>query len=244
MKRLLFVFSVMIMATSCFDVQTNSYTGQLIANFEYSDIKFGADSVVVENTVGAGIYFDVLGFRHTLSPDNIWFDGGFIISCLDMTTDKEALAAMSDKHTYRANVIPPLRSNTYLVHYTNPDENLMPEHDVEFIAKEDGSCSMVGCYVTNTVEVAEAVSKLFEKGDKLELKATGWFDSKPTNVATFTLADFSSQKDSIVSRWTAFDLSKLGTVEYVDFELVAPEGKDIPPYFCIDNVMATIRLEY
>lgn len=244
MKRLFFFFSIIVMATSCFDVKTNTYTGQLVADFEYRDIKFGADSVVVENIVGEGIYYDVLGFRHTLSPDNIWFDGGFIISCLNMTADKEALAALGGKHTYRANVIPPIKNNTYLVHYTNPDDGLMPAHDIEFIAKENGTCSILGCYVTNTVEVAEAVSRMFETGDKLELKATGWLDSKPTKEAVFTLAEFTGQKDSIVSRWTAFDLTKLGTVDYVDFELVAPEGKDIPPYFCIDNVVASVTLEY
>lgn len=244
MKRILILLSIAFIATSCFDVSPNTYTGQLIAHFEYSDLKFDKDSVLFENVGGECIYFSEFAFHHTLSPDNIWFDGGFLLSGLDMTTDEDALAELGDKLTYRACVLPPTKNNRYLVHYTNPDDNLMPEHDMEFLSKKNGTCTMIGCYVTNTVEVAEAVKNTFGKGDKLELKATGWFGSQKTGEAKVTLAEFSTQKDSIVSTWTPFDLAKLGTVEYVDFEIIAPEGREIPGYFCMDQMMATVKLEY
>ena len=57
------------------------------------------------------------------------------------------------------------------------------------------------------------------------------------------LADYSAQKDSIVTQWSVFDLAKLKMVEYVDFELISSKP-DVPSYFCMDNMVAEISLEY
>jgi hypothetical protein len=57
------------------------------------------------------------------------------------------------------------------------------------------------------------------------------------------LAEFSEKKDSLVTNWSAFDLKQLRSVEHVDFELVST-NPNIPPFFCMDNVVADIALEY
>ena len=89
----------------------------------------------------------------------------------------------------------------------------------------------------------------FERGDKLTLKATGYLDKKETGSAEIALADYTQNdksgvpKDSIVSVWTTFDLTKLGTVDEVKFEMQSGD-KEISKYFCLDDFLATISLEY
>ena len=48
---------------------------------------------------------------------------------------------------------------------------------------------------------------------------------------------------SIVSTWTPFELTKLGAVEYVNFEILSTKP-DVPAYFCMDNMVVEINLEY
>lgn len=88
MKRLIILFSIFFMATSCFDVGPNRYSGQLVCDFEYKNAKFNADSTLFETLDGIGIGYDVMAFYHQLSPDNLWFDGGFMLSCQDMPLQK------------------------------------------------------------------------------------------------------------------------------------------------------------
>ena len=134
-----------------------------------------------------------------------------------------------------------MNSRTYAVYYENPDPEMMPEHDVEFTATEIAVCKMGYCYVNNTRYVAYKVSQCFENGDRLTLQATGYLNGAETAKVSMSLADFSAQKDSIVSTWTPFDLSKLGTVDKVDFEVLSTK-KEVPAYFCMDNFVASITI--
>ena len=103
--------------------------------------------------------------------------------------------------------------------------------------------------MTNTAKVAEEIAAKFERNDKMVLKATGYKDGKQTGTAEIALADYTQNdksgqpKDSIVSTWTTFDLSRLQAVDIVKFEIENPSGKNIPKYFCIDNVVADIALD-
>ena len=104
------------------------------------------------------------------------------------------------------------------------------------------------CQVTNTGKVAEEIASKFQRGDKLTLVATGYKDGQMTGKAEFELADYTQNdksgqpKDSIVSKWTNFDLSALQVVDKINFALVST--KSIPMYFCLDNVVADIAIEY
>ena len=242
MKRIFIILSVMFMAASCFDVgntATQKYT--VVANFDNGVYKFSSDSTFF-NTAGVGFSYDLLGFFHQFDADGLWFDGGFALSCLD--TPKSG-SSEGLRNTYRAYLTKGfiLNGNAYAVFYENPDDRLMPEHDMKFLAYEDGTCTMLGCYVANTAEVAEAVKKNFKEGDKLTLKATGYRGGSVTGEAQINLAEYTAQKDSIVSRWTAFELKKLGDVEYVDFDVISTNDA-VPGYFCLDSVVATIDIAY
>lgn len=241
MKRLFLILSVMIMASSCFDdgVSTMKYT--LIANFDNGGYNFNSDSTFVNN-LGVGFNHDLLGFYHQMDADNIWFDGGFMLSRFN-TPKSGNTEGLRNTHRAYLSKGNELNGNVYAVFCQNPDEGLMPKHDIKFLAIEDGTCQMLGCYVANTVEVADAVRANFKEGDKLTLKATGYLFGTKTGEAQIDLAEYTAQKDSIVSKWTAFELNKLGSVEYVDFEIIST-NESIPGYVCIDSVVATVNVTY
>ena len=83
---------------------------------------------------------------------------------------------------------------------------------------------MRGCYVNNSENVRQAIESEggFVPGDRLELIATGYTeDGKKTGSASFVLADCSAVKDSIVTSWTPFDLSKLSAISMLTLNLRA-----------------------
>lgn len=242
MKRFIIILSVAMMAVSCFNIESGSkqsYT--LFADFEFTRVDystaFGADSLMFDTEVGLGIGFDMLGFYHKLNAEKTDVIGGFIASHLSpVKADGEG------NNADRLCDLLSKKSNTYLV-YRNTEQPNMPEHDIQFMSTKYGTCTMVGCYVTNTVEVAESVLANFEKGDRLTLKATGYLDGTKTGEAEIALADFSAQKDSIVSTWTPFNLNKLGSVEYVEFTVTSSKP-EVPLNFCLDDMIASVSLEY
>lgn len=240
MKRFIIILSVAAMAVSCFNIESGtkqSYT--LFADFEFAGVDystaFGPDSLLFDTEVGLGLGFDQLGFYHKLNAEKTDVIGGFIASYLSPVKADEG-----GNNADRLYNLLSKKANTYLV-YRNTA--VMPEHDVQFMSTKYGTCTMVGCYVTNTVEVADAVLANFEVGDKLTLKATGYLDGVKTGEAEIDLADFSAQKDSIVSTWTAFNLNKLGAVEHVEFTVTSTKP-GVPLNFCLDDMIASINIEY
>ena len=91
--------------------------------------------------------------------------------------------------------------------------------------------------------MAYRIANTFVDGDKLTLKATGYLDGVKTASAVIDLAEFSAQKDSIVSTWTRFDLGALGNVDYVDFDVISTK-EDMPAYFCLDGFVASVTISY
>ena len=47
----------------------------------------------------------------------------------------------------------------------------------------------------------------------------------------------------IVTKWTFFDLEKLGDVDFIDFEMSSSK-EGVPGYFCLDDLMARIDISY
>lgn len=269
MKRILYFISIVLLTSSCFfgDEPTIEKSYTLVANFEYSfdySKEFGADSTWFDTATGAGIGYGDLAFYHKLNEEKTDVLGGFMVSYQEMPKapatdeddnikpetpeegpDPEEPEVVEVNKTYRAYLLNPSKNrNTYLVFR---DSDKMPDHDVEFLYADYGTCVMESCYVTNTLEVAEAVAQNFKKGDKLVVRATGYKDGVKTGSSEVSLAEFSSQKDSIVSSWTLFNLANLGAVTFVEFEMdIQSENADgkIPALFCMDNMKASINISY
>ncbi len=244
MKRLFFILFSLSLVSSCLldgdSGSTTSYTRT--ADFQYTNISFLPDSTFFNTTTPDGFGFDVLNFYHLLDPGKIRVDGGFILSCQDIPKSGKTEGL---DNTYRCYLVDfsKYSGNIYTVFYQNPDAALMPEHDIQFPYKDSGSCMLEGCFVTNTVEVADYAKANFEPGDMITLKATGYMNGTKTGEVSINLVDVSSQKDSIVSSWTPFELSKLGNIEYVDFEVVSTKP-DAPAAFCMDWLTYKAELVY
>ena len=248
MKKIVFFIVVLSMAISCLGDGPNyqsSYT--LSANFEYSTLNypqvFGEDSLYFDAERCVGFGYQDLGFHHKLNADTTEVLGGFLMSYLETRKDMTQLDPKTNR--WRALAAPDMR-NTYAVHRTADLPSNKPAHDVEFLNIAYGTCAMANCQVTNTVEVADSIRTRFAVGDKLILKATGYLNGAKTGSAEFMLAERASVRDSIVSTWTTFDLSALGAVEYVDFEMVvlSANAVDLPKFFCLDNLTASVNISY
>lgn len=243
-RKFLVFAAALVGAVSCLNNSKFESSGTVWASFEYvgygNDL-LGSDSLYFDTENKQGIVWDCLAFYHSVSEDEK-FQGGFLISQL---YTPESGAENLANNEYRVNcAAPKTGTNTYAVFVQNPDPAKMPSQDVTFMLKEYGTCSMQSCFVNNTVAVTEAVNQKFEVGDKLRLKAKGWKEEQLVGEAEIVLAEKASDKDSIICNWTSFDLSKLADVDKVDFEIVAPAGKDIPAAVCIDDMMASVSLSY
>ena len=252
MKRIIVYIIALVSLVSCLQGSSYSSTYQVIASFDYGNIKFADDSTYYGTPEALGLNWDFLLFSQKIDKDGS-FLGGFRLSCLegqikenaDGTAPQAEGEALPLDMTWRVNTVP--EANNYMVFWDSGD---MPESHILFMNPTNGKCTMALCYVCNTAKVAEEIKSKFERGDKLILKATGFLAKSETGSAEIALADYTQNdkngmpKDSIMSRWTQFDLEKLGMVDEVKFEIIDENNKVLSKYFCLDNLSASISLEY
>ncbi len=236
-RKLFFVMAVAACAASCLGDDPNfTSTYTMDTTFEYGAI-FRSDSLYFDNQGGLGLGWEDMAFYHKLNDDKSEFLGGFMLSRLKGS-------GTSDQDRFRVNSGAGMSgSSTYIVYYSNQVPSMMPEKDIEFVASKYGTCTMLGCYVNNTKEVVKAVNEKFADGDRLAIKMTGYREGKATGEQEFVLAEFTEQKDSLVTTWSPFKLDKLGSVEYIDIEIMSTRN-DIPAAFCMDDMFAKIAVSY
>lgn len=136
-------------------------------------------------------------------------------------------------------------------------------YGMAFLSDYDGpTCATVladepqevpGCYVTNSAWAYVAMANgyapatKFKQGDWFLLTIKGYdANEELTGTKEFYLADLRSADASehyIVNDWRYVDLSGLGKVKKIHFELTSSDngsyGMNTPAYFCIDNLGAT-----
>lgn len=243
MKRLFFLLFTAVAVASCFGSdQDGKEEVSGVADFQFENIDFQEDSTYFVTVTPDGFSYDLFNFYHKLDEGQTRVDGGFIISAQEMPKSgkTEGLA-----NTYRC-YTPGTKlsySNIYLVFHQNPDPALMPQYHIHFPLDETGNCRINGFFVANTAEVADSVKANFKEGDKLVLKATGYRNGTKTGEVSINLAEYTAQKDSIVTKWTPFALESLGFVEFVDLEISSTDP-DVPTYFCMDNLVYAAEFTY
>lgn len=253
MKRLLVFILVVCAAVSCLGDAENYSSYTLDMTFEDpagGNIRFDPDSLSIINNEGYILWADPSVALLYKVKDSKYL-GGFRLSRLEGEADGKLTDPPTDKDAWRVNAVGGAKdryvgtpSRTYAVFYDNPEEGTMPEHDLEFGYKEIGTCTMTACYVNNTTEVARKVKEVFVDGDKLVLTANGYkMDGIKTGTAEIVLAEYSALKDTVMYNWTVFDLSKLGAVDFVDFNVTSTKP-EVPGYVCIDGILANISISY
>lgn len=234
-KFLLLVFSAVV-AASCLKNSQYTESYPIVTYFDYEqsvyDNEFGADSTCFGN--GGGFLWADLAFHNKVATDGT-FKGGFLLSYLkapgfgekdkDYVINRDRVAGK-----------PFDIDNTYVVFHSGDE---MPEHDITFlIDPKYGVCELDHCYINNTEEVYEA-AKSFETGDKLVLTVTGYRNGTMTGSVNLNLAT----PDTTIYNWTKLDLTKLGTIDAVDFDLYTSRG-GIPASFCMDELNGTVDITY
>lgn len=239
-KSLLFIVAAMFLAASCMNKSTFTQKYVAVTTFDYSGVNyaevFGSDSTYYDATNGIGLAWDDLVFYHKVESGI--FQGGFMLSYLKAAgTDEKPEDYVPNNHKVAGT--PFQTRNVYAVFQQNPySSSSMPKHDIQFMAAAYGTCTLTQCWVNNTDAVYEAAKKSLKSGESLKLVATGFLNETVTGTAEIVLA-----ADTTMYNWTKFDLSKLGTVDAVDFDLVC-SNPAIPTYFCLDELTANIDIEY
>lgn len=243
MKKVLLFFAVLATVVSCLGESTFSQSYTLVSTFEYDysygyeyKTLFGSDSLYYDTTAKLGFGWDCLKYLHKINKDTDEFEGGFLLSYLN--TPKSGTEGLLNNQYRSCSQAPKTGHNTFAVFYQNADDSKNTDTDIEFQSGGVGTCVMSYCMVNNTVAVSDQVKELFSAGDELKLKATGWLDDKVTGSATIFLA-----KDTVMCNWTKFDLSSLGAVDKIDFEIMSTKEIN-PAVVCIDDLTASISVSY
>ncbi|MBR4996028.1 MAG: DUF4465 domain-containing protein [Alistipes sp.] len=140
-------------------------------------------------------------------------------------------------------------SNRFLVGYGNYEGTDFGAEDdyrptIEFFNGE--TRTIKGCYVNSTAYFV-AITKLGNEfspalgdGDVIKLYATG-YDASGTETATAEMV--LAEKGNIITKWTYWDLSALGEVAKVRFNIKGGPtdewGMTSPKYFALDDITVT-----
>ncbi len=139
-----------------------------------------------------------------------------------------------------------INGNTYLTAYAASYTPAL------FKFKSNGTYTVKGAYVTNSTYAYLAIrdgyysANKFVSGSWFKLTAKGLDKSgnETGTSADIYLADYRDGKSFIMNQWTWFDLSSLGKVAGVKFEMSSTDngnwGMNTPAYFCMDGI--TIEL--
>ena len=137
-------------------------------------------------------------------------------------------------------------SDHFLISYGNYEPAVDAEADMRpTITFSDGKARMVkGCqvncttYFINIAKYGNPYSPALKDGEEIKVYATGYDAAgKEGKTAEMTIA----RKDNIIQKWTAWDLTSLGEVVSVKFNIRGGNtdewGMTTPKYFAIDNIV-------
>ena len=137
-------------------------------------------------------------------------------------------------------------SDNFAVHYGYADNSgfWLGEESLPKLTFSDGKPRVVDhMYVNNTTFAlnaflyGDAKTDRINDGDWVKIEATGYNDGYTTGTAEFYLCN---GPDNIVTDWTKFDLSSLGEVDKITFNVLGSSdngyGFSQPAYFAYDDV--------
>lgn len=242
MKKVLYAILTSLLLSSCLGSPMLEATDAVEMTFDYDNSLF-VDSLYFDTQYRTGYGYENLVFHQKIDgAPNLTFKGGFMVSMLQ--TPKTGNTETLKNNKYRSNVkVDAAFKNKYAV-FCQTDN--MPEKHLQFITLSNGlvsTCTATAVFVTNTVEVEDAIKNTFEDGNRLILTATSYLGGVKVNSTSINLAEYTTDKDTILSEWTLFDLRSLGNFDQIRFDIQAPMGKDIPKAVCMDHFLASISMK-
>lgn len=139
-------------------------------------------------------------------------------------------------------------TNYAVAYYSAPSDWFAGYTDPLTLTNSAEPQTVTGFYITNTVYTLDAilhgdyVNDAFSAGDYMSVTAKGYNGAEKTGEVVFYLADYRSENTEehfALSTWKWFDLSSLGAITRLEFELFTTKSDDYgfttPTYFCLDN---------
>ena len=264
MKKILFFALTAFLAASCLDDAGYEANYTLVANFDGAEKMIEEYGDPADSTVAIPMFaFGPVGFYNSIEAEEDGTvitdgkEGGWHISQKRFPADAlfdgngDEIAEQIEKLTPYSVADTAGKTttvNSYLVFHKTED---MPEHDVEFLQSAYGTCSPSYVYLNNTTAVARyfMTKGKAQEGDYLKVKVTGYMGGQETSSKEFLLAEktMDPSKDSLMLGWRALDISTLGSVQYVDFDIDAKFASAGPDedlnWFCVDNFIASVHIK-
>ncbi|MCD8207999.1 MAG: DUF4465 domain-containing protein [Bacteroidales bacterium] len=255
MKKVLFLAFLSVCAIAC---KLDGYTEQTmtsISDFEY-DIAMFTDSLYLTSFTYGGTYSYSLYFDSARESTGKEMTGG-----TGLTMKRDSSIVLKENNPYPQYTMfaktAGSESKTCAVYYQNDDPNLMPDHDIVFFNADAGTCTPSYFAINNTQQtvydvLSEESPMKYEPGDYLKLTITGWLKNEytgameTTGTITYYLADWRGMKDepdSVLTKWRTVSLTKLGDIQYIDFDLESNKD-NLVKTFCYDNLISSIYLKY
>ena len=242
MIRMSAIAAAMILAASC--MNDVGYETTYTAGISFDNFGYGDDDIYGEDKLFFGSYLisDDIVFA-SKTDESVTDFNGFGLS---KATSKDEIA----DGRYSVNAESASSGSAFaLFHNTSYIEPL--DQHIIFARAGYGTCSPVSCMVNNTKLVADMIQMYNSQNDEsigVTLTATGYAGGSETGKATISLAipgETPEARDSIMSSWTLFDLSDLGNVEYISFNMEFSDATQtmIPQYFCLDDFVANVHVK-
>lgn len=140
------------------------------------------------------------------------------------------------------------KANTGKVYLT---ANTTTDNPAVVSFKEGADYRVKGMYITNSsysylsMKNGDQFAKKFEAGDWFKLEIRGKdINGNDTQTVEVYLSDFRNGRTEILNQWKWVELSGLGEVKSLHFDLSSTDngewGMNTPSYFCMDDITAVI----
>lgn len=248
-------------------ITSNAFSNKTLAiratsNGKYVDMNVNVSGVEVQITVGTATFDDVTlssyGYWQGESGDNEMFSGGWMFYNYYMPDYSFWGGFTASNHTDMSQS----GLNAQYTAASGCGYDGSAQYGVAYAmgvqcdvhASDNQAHTVTGCYVTNNlwayqnIHDGDATATPFggtsgNDPDWFKLTATGK-DANGNTIGTaeFYLADYrftNNEEDYVLNTWEWFDLSTLGAVNTISFDLSSSKnnnyGMITPAYFCIEN---------
>ena len=233
-KQILFVAALAMIFAACSKKEEVEVEDKTIATFEEAAISPASAESYFAYQVDTTVYIESGNFQieQAVSYGGSMIAGGVVSNITDTEFTDYTDAYKSAKGGAYA-------GKNYLVWY---NASYAPN-----VIKLKTAAVVPGMYVCNNTYAYNSITKgdsyagePFKEGDFFTLTIYGSLEGEEVNAKVdFDLA----RGTNVVTEWTYVDLSKLGKVDELHFEMTGSRtgdwGLNTPTYFCIDNLGAS-----
>ncbi len=225
-------------------LSVNYLISQNNLNFNFEDLNVPDTGFYIGKDGNGGFGNQYLNFK-TLYTDYGDFDywDNFAFSYDTVTIDNQYINVTDTAFS----------QNIFGIGYIPQDWQSGTYENIPITCAFENPVKILSVYVTNDSTTSDVIrngcpttgSDPFSNGDYLKIIFEGRYNGQSTGFVEFFLANFTEDNNYIVNSWQNVDLSSLGTIDTLLFNLQSTDvgnyGMNTPAYFCIDDLQFTIE---